>query len=298
MQSSLQPSSLPTYRRAWKLFTIFHTTVLSCGIVNLPIAPPTLALFIAYMYNLNYAPSTVNTYTSAIGYFHKLRGFPDPTKVFYIIQMLKGYSKLGFRLDSRLPITIPILHRLLESSSRLTGSHYQVCLFKAMCSLAFSAFLRVGEITTTTGISSSSTLELSQVTQLFDGSTTVVALKITFRDYKHNYNQRSFSLVIYRQQSFCPVQIMLDYLALRGYQSGPIFLSIDKVPVSRAFFTNQLSIAIKLCGLDPTRYKGHSFRIGAASHAADRGMSDGQIRTLGRWKSNAFLKYIRIPCVS
>ena len=38
----------------------------------------------------NYAPSTVNTYVSALGYSHKLSGLPDPTRVFYIIQMLKG----------------------------------------------------------------------------------------------------------------------------------------------------------------------------------------------------------------
>ena len=62
--------------------------------------------------------------------------------------------------------------------------------------------------------------------------------------------------------------------------------------------TFRLSLAIKYCGLDPSRYKGHSFRIGAASLAADAGMSDAQIRALGRWQSNAFHKYIRIPSIT
>ena len=43
------------------------------------------------------------------------------------------------------------------------------------------------------------------------------------------------------------------------------------------------------------RYKGHSFRIGAASPAAECGYSETQIRLLGRWKSDAFKKYIRLP---
>ena len=61
--------------------------------------------------------------------------------------MLKGYGKVGFRLDSRLPITLPILNRLVAVASSLEGSAYQIIQFQAMCSLAFYAFLRIGEIT-------------------------------------------------------------------------------------------------------------------------------------------------------
>ena len=91
---------------------------------------------------------------------------------------------------------------------------------------------------------------------------------------------------------------MLDYLSLRGYKPGPLFMISHGHPVSRTTFTDQLSLALKFCGLNPARYKGHSFRIGAASHAADRGLSDTQIRVLGRWPSNAFHRYIRVPSVS
>ena len=52
-------------------------------------------------------------------------------------------------------------------------------------------------------------------------------------------------------------------------------------------------ITVSVCGLDSSRYKGHSFRIGAASLSAEKGLSDSQIRAMGRWNSNAFRKYIR-----
>ena len=45
-------------------------------------------------------------------------------------------------------------------------------------------------------------------------------------------------------------------------------------------FTSYLLAAIIFCGLDPSRYRGHSFRIGATSHAAEPGISDAQIRIL------------------
>ena len=55
-----------------------------------------------------------------------------------------------------------------------------------------------------------------------------------------------------------------------------------------------LGSVIRLCNLDPNGYKGHSFRIGAATYAAEQGVSDDKIRHLGEWKSDAFKKYIRI----
>ena len=42
------------------------------------------------------------------------------------------------------------------------------------------------------------------------------------------------------------------------------------------------SKAIALAGLDPKRYKGHSFRIGAATHDAQLGYSETFIQYLGR----------------
>ena len=55
-----------------------------------------------------------------------------------------------------------------------------------------------------------------------------------------------------------------------------------------------LGSVIRPRNLDPNRYKGHSFRIGAATYAAEQGVSDDKIRHSGRWKSDAFKKYIRI----
>ena len=40
------------------------------------------------------------------------------------MQMLKGLNKVGFRLDSRLPITLPILDKLISVAPSLFGSPY------------------------------------------------------------------------------------------------------------------------------------------------------------------------------
>jgi hypothetical protein len=47
-------------------------------------------------------------------------------------------------------------------------------------------------------------------------------------------------------------------------------------------------------GLDPDRYRTHSLRIGGASMMAAAGRPDYEIQKQGRWKSLAFLEYIRL----
>ena len=209
-KSSLQPSSIPTYRRAWTLFYQFLNTIFQSVSNSFPISPNTLALFITYMYNRNYAPSTVSSYVSALGYSHKFLGYSDPTKAFFIIQMLKGYNKLGDRLDARLPITLPVLQKLIESSATLSISEFQFSQFRAMCTTAFFAFLRIGEMAYNSAKDASNLiLQVHHVSKLVYSSKYVVALKITFGNFKHSYNQRPFTVVLHRQNSFCPVQFLL-----------------------------------------------------------------------------------------
>ena len=91
------------------------------------------------------------------------------------------------------------------------------------------------------------------------------------------------------------MQSLLDYFAHRGSADGPLFQTRDGHAISRKMFADHLAIIFRTCGLDANRYKEHSFRIGAATFAAECGFSDAQIRLTGRWKSDAFRKYIRAP---
>ena len=53
--------------------------------------------------------------------------------------------------------------------------------------------------------------------------------------------------------------------------------------------------ALASAGVDQQNYCGHSFRIGAATTAAAKGIEDSVIKSLGRWESIAYLQYVRIP---
>ena len=207
----------------------------------MPFSQSLLSLFVAYLCQQSYASSTVQSYISAIGYLHKLAGFADPTKSFLLSQILKGYGKVSARQDSRLPITPTILNRLIHISNSFKISPHQRAIFQAMCSLAFHAFLRVGEITMNTKQGSPPPLQLHQCFRVVDNSNQTVSLRITFLDYKHNYNKPPFTIVIKRQPDPCPVKLMLDYLKFRGTGLGCLFLGMDGYQLSaKIFVTNYI----------------------------------------------------------
>ena len=52
---------------------------------------------------------------------------------------------------------------------------------------------------------------------------------------------------------------------------------------------------MQTAGLDAHAFSGHSLRIGAATTAAAAGLPDWLIKAMGRWKSDAYLRYVRTP---
>lgn len=163
-----------------------------------------------------------------------------------------------------------------------------------MCVLAFLAFLRNGKLTIFTKVHAILT-NVTQLDRLGDNQCRVQALQLPLDNYKHKANEPPFVIFIYPEKICCPVKLLLDFISVQGSVQGPLFCWPDGKPIKRAFFVEKLKAALTFCDLDISLYKAHSFRIGAASWASAKGFTDSQIRHLGRWRSNAFLRYIRTP---
>ena len=93
----------------------------------------------------------------------------------------------------------------------------------------------------------------------------------------------------------CPVNTMLQYLIVRGTQRGPLVRFQDGHLLTCQRFVEEVRKALQQAGVDQSKYCGHSFRIGAATTAATRGFEDSVIKTLRRWRSLAYLDYVKIP---
>ena len=294
LQSSLSESSRKSYTRAWVVFTEFYQRFQNARVI-LPVSTACIALFISFLCAKGLAPATITSYLSAISYVHKIKGYHDPTKSFLIEKLLVAVGRRS-QADIRLPISRPLLYELVRALTHTNTYAYQRSLYGAMFMIAFYGFFRIGELTCKTRTMSSAALQFDQVT-LLKVANRVTAVKIVITRFKHNTSNRAFSVLIESEQyePFCPVQVLLDFLKMRGPHQGPLFSFANGDAVSTTQFNTELRRALIFCGLDTTRYKSHSFRIGAACHAAEKGFSDAQIRALGRWNSDAFKVYIRPP---
>lgn len=229
------------------------------------------------------------THCSAIAFVHKLQGMDDPTDNFLIVKALQGAKNGNPHVDTRLPITLPILLRLVDSLDHLSTSRWNRNLYRSMYLLAFFALLRVGEMTVSSGY--------SRNTLTVDCMETITGcrnLRLQFHNYKHSKRAASITIEWQAAPRYCPVRAWQEYHTLRGSRPGFLFLRGDGKPPSRRDFAGQLALSLQACQLSPDLYKTHSFRIGAATYAAGNHCSPLQIRALGRWNSLAFLKYLRL----
>ena len=159
--------------------------------------------------------------------------------------------------------------------------------------------MRIGEFTKTS-TSTQHFLLYQHICLVYDKTHQVSSLEIIIPHYKHSTGP-SRTLVIQPNKddtTLCPIIALHNFLKVRkhGSPSDPLFSYMDNVPVSRQSFTQELNRTLKYCGSGKENYTSHSFRIGAASHAASQGVSDAQIQLMGRWNSNAFKNILGFPC--
>ena len=289
LNAALSEGTKNVYKRSITSYAAFSRKQFpNCSVF--PASTGVLATYIAILFSKHYAPATLMTYMSALTYIKKTSGMPDPTQHSAITKLLAGAQKLAGKPDTRLPITPIVLCQIVDSTQFIASSDYLRYMLQSMFLLAFHAFLRIGEKKVHSRTRSEYVIQLADVT--ISHSHIVLVLC----HFKHNTSGRPVTLLISQTHNkYCPVQALSRFLKVRGSFNGPLFAFANASPVSRNYCCQYLRKALQWVGLDPSKYKAHSFRIGAATTAADMEMSETQILSMGRWKSTAFKRYIRIP---
>lgn len=207
----------------------------------------------------------------------------------------KEHAKKATPTKTRLPITPNILSKI-KTVWEKDAQHFDMIMLWAACCTCYFGLLRSGKICVPSASQYDPTghLSISDVAVDSHVNPSIVALKIK-ASKTDPFRQGVTIFLGATGSSICPVKALLAYIAVRGQISGPLFRFKDGHPLTREKLVSSLRAALQQAGIDPTSYAGHSFRIGAATVAHLSGIDDSTIMTLGRWKSDAYLRYIRIP---
>ncbi len=170
---------------------------------------------------------------------------------------LRGLKRMKplYSRPRRLPITPSILQILYRSWS-VTPVNYEQVMLWAACCLGFFAFLRAGELTS----SSRQVCTLSPSDIATDSRRTPSYITITLRSSKTDPFGAGVMLHVGRTgQIICPVTSVLAYLAIRPSIPGPLFVHRDGTPLTRPQLVTAVHSALTRFGVQTAGFSGHSF---------------------------------------
>ena len=224
-------------------------------------------------------------------------GYADPhiSLMPRLRQILKGVevtrARQGSIIRPRLPITPNILRRIKRVWASPTHGHK---LLWAACLIAFFGFCRSGEITIPQKGAYDPKVHLSFRDVAVDQASRPRVVSLLLRRSKTDQSGRGVKIILGRtDHDLCPVGALMEYLMVRGSGAGPLLQWSNGDPLTKTSLVTEVRQALHSAGLPAKDYAGHSFRIGAATSAAAAGVEDSTIQALGRWRSSAYLRYIR-----
>ena len=98
----------------------------------------------------------------------------------------------------------------------------------------------------------------------------------------------------------CAVCAMSSYLVSRCKQpsqhlSEPLYVFRNGSLLTKSLLVNSTKLYLSKIGIDPDHFTAHSYRVGGATSAAEAGLSDWEIKLMGRWSRDTYQTYIKAP---
>ena len=256
---------------------VSHSVLCSMFIYNI--------IIISHLANLGLSYGTIKTYLAAIRHLHISNTLPEPRSSLMpkLALMERGIRRVKSTVKStegvgrvHLTITLSILCQIIAIWS-LQAHEFDIVMLWAACCAAFFGFFRMGELTapTTTDLKDSYCVLLGDIA--IDNPRNPFIVRIHPGHSKADkFSKESGHFNTWGRQGWdlhvCPVSALLAYLTVRGRELGPLFRLRDGRFLTKDIFVTRVRAALTVLGFDGVKYAGHSFRIGAATTAAEVGI--------------------------
>ena len=325
VSASIVPATAKRYASAVMLY---ERVCRECGLVasgdSAFVSPSTQTLlyFVNYAARLGHKAAAIRLFLSAIRREAALRGLPDPYTCSGQVPLIVAAAILGnqrspptLRIDAirprskqveRIPAGPAIIDALLKYAPRVLPDHLELASFRFLVlSLLFSAF-RAGDVLP----QSPGTFDKGRHMIISDVSTTTSPGVVGSRTIRYHLRgsktdrERAGSvnevLDVPGRFSLHDAFQALSHARARCVQHiahQSLFVKSNYAPYSVQLFRDTLRRISAVASL-PLGISPHSFRIGFASTLGDAGVPESFIQQGGRWKSDAYKRYIRPSAAS
>ncbi len=269
-----------------------------------------------YCLDLKYRPTTISTYLAAIKFMLKTSGvdisfFSSPVVSAARTGMCMLFRQNVLKADERtMPVTVDFIVSAISIFGSVNQPQRQVvvvamvlaftCLFRS-CEYLGKYRVKARDILFEFRVCGSANIfvSASDSNLISFSRDNVCGVLINNEAAKNDPEGEGYRFHYPRQMSsvevaFDIVEILFDWAVCARLSSGDPFVSYRKKWVlSYSTFQKAIKHVARKLGLDERRYSTHSLRIGGATLLAAAGLPDYIIQLIGRWKSLAFLQYIR-----
>ena len=234
-----------------------------------------------------YPMAVYQFYSNMMGFNVHVAGM---THLFYLLRGIRRVQVATRRRHVRPAISIPQLNIIINHLRLYTSDRRDGLMLQSAVSLVFYGLLRSAEYTSpsASSYSANSTLLFSDVSINRVSKVATIFIKSSKTDpFRIGCAVRVGSTGLFS----CPVMALYNFISVHPSMAGPLFTFQDGTYLTRAYVSRLIGDSLPQLPHANT----HSFRIGGATAAASAGIANSTIQILGRWSSDAYRQYLRLP---
>ena len=283
---------------------------------EMPWTPRTTIMFVVYARQKHWPrlkASTIKAYLAGVRMQHLMRGYmvgglkPDIVKL--MVSGAENLDAIQARLEEKKPrqaITWDLLKRIKERLFEVKGSKVWKTAVWLTCSLAFNGSFRVHEILARQKMTFSTSTDLLgksvRMRSWENGGRIKTCLEVNLSHPKEARLSQGVKVDVFEikgaESWACPVRAFRAYTSTgcQGDDDSPLIRCADGQNYTGTTFNKDLKFLLDgVVDYREGTVTSHSFRAGLATWMAKAGYSDEEIMLTGRWKSGAFLNYVKTP---
>lgn len=261
----------------------------------LPASPAHTAIWMASLHSRGIKFSTIRVYLFGLRSTHKDLGLdsaidksPLVERTYRGIKRTQGVANTS---KKRFAITFDVL-RQLDPFINADNAYHR--LIRAAAWVATAGLFRIGELTVDRSKSPNSIRTLT-IANLRTLQSDPPVLAIHLKASKTDVFRKEVDVKVANKTAIAHLHAYLNNRSSTRNPSDPLFAKPDGKPLERTELLTAIRKLVAAAKVDTSGTDGFSFRRGGASSLEAAHVSDRMIKTVGRWESAAYIRYIDTP---